>query len=76
MCLDSLMLLLCLCVGLPKAAKINHHRIWYGTGLALACKIAEDDVIYTPLPLYHSAALLIGLHGCIVTGKLFLSTGY
>ena len=70
------MLLLCLYAGLPKAAKINHQRIWYGIGLAVASKVTQDDVIYSPLPLYHSAALLIGLHGCIVTGKLFLSTGY
>ncbi|ELR58961.1 Very long-chain acyl-CoA synthetase, partial [Bos mutus] len=54
--------------GLPKAAKINHQRIWYGIGLAIASKVTQDDVIYSPLPLYHSAALLIGLHGCMVTG--------
>ncbi|XP_007933382.1 very long-chain acyl-CoA synthetase [Orycteropus afer afer] len=54
--------------GLPKAAVINHHRIWYGTGLAVASGIKEDDIIYTTLPLYHSAALMIGLHGCILKG--------
>ncbi|XP_057580019.1 long-chain fatty acid transport protein 2 [Hippopotamus amphibius kiboko] len=54
--------------GLPKAAVINHRRIWYGMGLAVACGVREDDVVYTTLPLYHSAALLIGLHGCILTG--------
>ena len=70
------MLLLYLYAGLPKAAKINHRRIWYGIGLALASEVTGDDVIYTPLPLYHSAALLNGLHGCIVTGKIFFSTRY
>ncbi|XP_029807528.1 very long-chain acyl-CoA synthetase [Suricata suricatta] len=54
--------------GLPKAAMINHHRLWYGVGLATASRVREDDVFYTTLPLYHSAALLVGLHGCIVTG--------
>lgn len=54
--------------GLPKAAMINHHRIWYGTGVALASGMRKDDIIYTTLPLYHSAALMIGVHGCIVTG--------
>ncbi|XP_037689939.1 very long-chain acyl-CoA synthetase isoform X1 [Choloepus didactylus] len=54
--------------GLPKAAVINHQRIWYGTGLAITSGIKENDVIYTTLPLYHSAALLIGVHGCILTG--------
>ncbi|KAM5245187.1 long-chain fatty acid transport protein 2 [Hipposideros larvatus] len=54
--------------GLPKAATINHHRIWYGTGLSTVSGFKKDDVIYTTLPLYHSAALMIGLHGCIVAG--------
>lgn len=54
--------------GLPKAATINHRRIWYGTGLTTISGFKKDDVIYTTLPLYHSAALMIGLHGCIVAG--------
>ncbi|KAH0503339.1 Very long-chain acyl-CoA synthetase [Microtus ochrogaster] len=54
--------------GLPKAATINHQRLWYGTGLALASGIKAHDIIYTTMPLYHSAALMIGLHGCIVAG--------
>ncbi|XP_044521111.1 very long-chain acyl-CoA synthetase isoform X2 [Gracilinanus agilis] len=54
--------------GLPKAAVINHRRIWYATGLIYAADITSEDVIYTSLPLYHSAALLIGLHGSIVKG--------
>lgn len=66
-------LLLCLCKGLPKAATINHQRLWYGTGLALASGINAHDIIYTTMPLYHSAALLIGLHGCIVAGKFCFS---
>ncbi|XP_059954350.1 long-chain fatty acid transport protein 2 isoform X1 [Mesoplodon densirostris] len=54
--------------GLPKAAMINHLRIWYGANFAAASGVTENDVVYTTLPLYHSAALLIGLHGCILTG--------
>lgn len=54
---------------------INHLRIWYGTGLAIASGVKEDDVLYTTLPLYHSAALMVGLHGCIVSGKLFSQQG-
>ncbi|XP_006895366.1 PREDICTED: very long-chain acyl-CoA synthetase isoform X1 [Elephantulus edwardii] len=54
--------------GLPKAAVINHQRLWYGTGIATASGFQTDDVIYTTLPLYHSAALMIGLHGCILKG--------
>ncbi|XP_053452125.1 long-chain fatty acid transport protein 2 [Nycticebus coucang] len=55
--------------GLPKAAVINHHRIWYATGLVVTTRIKAEDVIYVTLPLYHSAALLIGVHGCILTGS-------
>lgn len=54
--------------GLPKAAMINHQRIWFGTGIANVSGIKKDDIIYTTLPLYHSAALMIGVHGCIVAG--------
>lgn len=54
--------------GLPKAAKISHHRLWYGTGLFGVARIKKDDVIYTTLPLYHSAAHMIGVNGCIVAG--------
>ncbi|XP_045384903.1 very long-chain acyl-CoA synthetase [Lemur catta] len=54
--------------GLPKAAMINHHRIWLGTGLAVTAGLKTDDVMYVTLPMYHSAALLVGIHGCIVTG--------
>ncbi|XP_074090802.1 long-chain fatty acid transport protein 2 [Macrotis lagotis] len=54
--------------GLPKAAVINHRRLWYGTGIIQTANVTSEDVIYTSLPLYHSAALMIGLHGCIVKG--------
>ncbi|XP_012618962.2 long-chain fatty acid transport protein 2 [Microcebus murinus] len=54
--------------GLPKAAMINHQRIWYGTGICATSRLKTDDVMYVTLPMYHSAALLLGLHGCIVTG--------
>lgn len=29
-----------------------------------------EDVIYTPLPLYHSAASLVGIGGTIEMGRL------
>ncbi|XP_012504950.1 PREDICTED: very long-chain acyl-CoA synthetase [Propithecus coquereli] len=54
--------------GLPKAAVINHQRIWRATGLAITSGLKTDDVVYITLPIYHSAALLIGIHGCILTG--------
>lgn len=71
--LTHLCLLSYLCKGLPKAAVINYRRMWYALAFVTLSGIKKDDVIYVTLPLYHSSAFLIGLHGCIMTGKLFLS---
>ncbi|XP_045679120.1 very long-chain acyl-CoA synthetase [Phyllostomus hastatus] len=54
--------------GLPKAAVITHQRIWNATFLSSLSGVNKDDILYAPLPLYHSAALLISLHGSIVAG--------
>ncbi|XP_006831728.1 PREDICTED: very long-chain acyl-CoA synthetase-like isoform X1 [Chrysochloris asiatica] len=54
--------------GLPKAAVINHQRLWHGVSLTTTIGIKEDDVIYTALPLYHLAALVIGVCGSIIKG--------
>lgn len=52
---------------------ITHERIMIACGLATASKITSEDIIYTTLPLYHSAALLLGLHGCIMQGRMHLT---
>ncbi|XP_006831724.1 PREDICTED: very long-chain acyl-CoA synthetase-like isoform X1 [Chrysochloris asiatica] len=54
--------------GFPKAAVINHHRLWQVISLTTAIGIKEDDVIYTTLPLYHIAALVIGVCGAVMKG--------
>ncbi|XP_075620783.1 long-chain fatty acid transport protein 2 isoform X2 [Balearica regulorum gibbericeps] len=54
--------------GLPKAAVINHERIMLACGLFDAGNVTSEDIVYTALPLYHSSALLIGVHGCIMKG--------
>ncbi|NXY39759.1 S27A2 synthetase, partial [Pomatorhinus ruficollis] len=36
--------------------------------LARICGLRPDDVVYTTLPLYHSAGLLVGLGGCMDVG--------
>ncbi|XP_053129177.1 long-chain fatty acid transport protein 2 isoform X1 [Hemicordylus capensis] len=54
--------------GLPKAAVITHERTVLACGLIIASGVTSEDVIYTALPMYHSAALLIGVHGCIMQG--------
>ncbi|KAM4748593.1 long-chain fatty acid transport protein 2 [Rhinophrynus dorsalis] len=54
--------------GLPKAAVINHNRLLLGCGMFDVCNIKARDIVYTALPLYHSSAMMIGVHGCINKG--------
>lgn len=48
--------------GLPKAAKISHLR-YFGSSLIISRMLAlrSTDVLYCPLPLYHSSAMVLGL---------------
>lgn len=54
--------------GLPKAAVITHLQSLKAAGGFWAFGATESDVIYIPLPLYHSAASLIGIGGTIELG--------
>ncbi|KAK5618663.1 hypothetical protein CRENBAI_014321 [Crenichthys baileyi] len=54
--------------GLPKAAVITHLQSLKAAGGFWAFGATETDVIYIPLPLYHSAASLIGIGGTIELG--------
>lgn len=44
--------------GLPKAAEINQGKLWGMSSLMSLAGVRASDVIYTSLPLYHSAAFL------------------
>lgn len=50
--------------GMPKAAVVKHSRYLFAV-YALFCGtlLTEDDVIYSPLPMYHTAA------GAMITGQ-------
>ncbi|KAI5097869.1 solute carrier family 27 (fatty acid transporter), member 2a, partial [Silurus meridionalis] len=54
--------------GLPKAAVINHERVWLASFLQSMSGVCSDDVLYLYLPLYHSAGFLMGLSGAIERG--------
>uniref|UniRef100_A0A3Q0RNU9 long-chain-fatty-acid--CoA ligase n=1 Tax=Amphilophus citrinellus TaxID=61819 RepID=A0A3Q0RNU9_AMPCI len=54
--------------GLPKAAVITHLQSLKAAAGFWAFGATEDDVIYVTLPLYHSAASLIGIGGTIELG--------
>jgi len=55
--------------GLPKAAVIKHARyILAGGGLTIMIGVKKNDVVYCPLPLYHSVGGMISLSGCMAHG--------
>jgi len=55
--------------GMPKAAVIKHARyILAGGGLTIMIGVKKDDVVYCPLPLYHSVGGMISLSGCMNHG--------
>ncbi|XP_043916743.1 long-chain fatty acid transport protein 6-like [Protopterus annectens] len=54
--------------GLPKAAVISELQAIKGCIGLWAFGATKDDIVYTTLPLYHSAASLIGVGGCIELG--------
>lgn len=58
--------------GLPKAAVISHLQILKGAAGLWAFGATSEDIIYITLPLYHSAASLLGIGGCIELGKACL----
>lgn len=56
--------------GLPKAAVIMHSKMFaFGGGIRIAFGIKPDDVVYTCLPLFHSAGGGLGA-GMMITGGL------
>ncbi|NXC72309.1 S27A6 protein, partial [Anhinga anhinga] len=54
--------------GLPKAAVISHMQVLKGAVGLWAFGATAEDIIYITLPLYHSAASLLGIGGCIELG--------
>uniref|UniRef100_A0A3B3URT4 long-chain-fatty-acid--CoA ligase n=2 Tax=Poecilia latipinna TaxID=48699 RepID=A0A3B3URT4_9TELE len=54
--------------GLPKAAVVNHERVWMSAFLLTIIGVHSSDVLYLYLPLYHSSGFLMGLCGAIERG--------
>ena len=56
--------------GLPKAAIVSHGKsLKAGLFLHPISTSNEQEIIYTALPLYHSAAGLVGIGCTIVNGR-------
>lgn len=48
--------------GMPKAARIKHQRFFLaGVSFSHMFSVRADDRIYCPLPIYHSAAGMLGV---------------
>ncbi|XP_067339554.1 long-chain fatty acid transport protein 6 isoform X1 [Channa argus] len=54
--------------GLPKAAVITHLQSLKAAAGLWGYGASKDDIMYIPLPLYHSAASLVGIGGVIELG--------
>ncbi|KAG8234395.1 hypothetical protein J437_LFUL014613 [Ladona fulva] len=56
--------------GLPKAAVITNLRFMFvAIGVHVMVGLSEDDIIYDPLPLYHTAGGLIGAGQTLLGGN-------
>ncbi|KAJ4449471.1 hypothetical protein ANN_00870 [Periplaneta americana] len=55
--------------GLPKAAVITHARYSFmSLGIYYIPALKDDDIVYCPLPLYHSGGGALGVGQAIVSG--------
>lgn len=53
--------------GLPKAAVITHSRyIYIAAAIKFVSLFRDDDIFYSPLPLYHTAC------GCMSIGQMLI----
>jgi len=54
--------------GLPKAAVVTVAKVTKGSLITDGVNLDRNDIVYTPLPLYHSAASLIAFGGTVRAG--------
>lgn len=55
--------------GLPKAAVVTQSRFFMMTSAVnYMLALRKDDIIYDPLPLYHSAGTIVGAGQAIISG--------
>ncbi|CAG0915877.1 unnamed protein product [Notodromas monacha] len=69
--------------GMPKAAVIKHSRFvtssWFVHDI---CRVGSEDVVYAPLPMFHSVGGILGVGQCVldgntlVTRKRFSASGF
>ncbi|PSN39833.1 Long-chain fatty acid transport protein 4 [Blattella germanica] len=55
--------------GLPKAAVISHSRCAFmDLGIFYMTSLRHDDIVYCPMPLYHSAGGVLGVGQALWSG--------
>ncbi|CAJ1440310.1 unnamed protein product [Effrenium voratum] len=54
--------------GLPKAAKMTHAKMYTLGTIGRLLSVGPGDILYTCLPLYHSAGGALGVMCCLVSG--------
>uniref|UniRef100_A0A1A9WHX4 long-chain-fatty-acid--CoA ligase n=1 Tax=Glossina brevipalpis TaxID=37001 RepID=A0A1A9WHX4_9MUSC len=69
--------------GLPKAAVISHSRyVFIAAGIHYTLGFKQNDVFYTPLPLYHTAGGIMSMGQALIFGctvairRKFSASGY
>lgn len=56
--------------GLPKAAIIKHSRAYFAAiGMGTLIGLTPSDIVYDPLPLYHTAGGVIGVGQALFGGS-------
>ncbi|KAH8384813.1 hypothetical protein KR093_009014 [Drosophila rubida] len=56
--------------GLPKAAVITNLRfLFMAAGTFYMLQLQRDDVVYNPLPLYHTAGGIVGVGNALLNGS-------
>ncbi|KAL3865943.1 hypothetical protein ACJMK2_043287 [Sinanodonta woodiana] len=61
--------------GLPKPCIISQSKAIGFSGFLLLVNYTDKDILYTPLPLYHSAGGAVGLMGTIGSGGTMVLRG-
>ena len=63
--------------GLPKASKISHSRYTVAAApFRILCDLQggpAGDIVYSPLPLYHSAAGMLAVGACLLSGATLVT---
>ncbi|XP_071794320.1 long-chain fatty acid transport protein 2-like [Asterias amurensis] len=54
--------------GMPKAARLTQEKVVVGGMILQLYHLGPSDVMYIPLPLFHSAGMVIGLYNVISAG--------